>query len=220
VALQIPSQYLPAIGKIAKLSNGPTEELIAGLSSAKISREPLVMAERIAASTPGIPLQDLSDILDGLYALYHVREFSEVSSTHFLNDLIEALSKSQVFGLEKPATSELREKFRRLLNVDKLNALSKAIRLQRDGERLFCEAKILSDMRPVFGEDTATRPLSAVITHTLKISYHEGSDHKEFFVVLDEEDLSALQTVISRAQVKSGTLTELLEGSGVPRLGI
>jgi hypothetical protein len=72
----------------------------------------------------------------------------------------------------------------------------------------------------VFGEDVSQGPSSAVITHTLKISYHQDADHKEILIVLDEQDLIALMEVIDRAFKKAGALTALLTKSGLPRLGI
>ena len=66
-------------------------------------------------------------------------------------------------------------------------------------------------MRPVFSNDIAAPPRSAVITHTLKFSYHEGVVHNDFFVILDGEDLEALRVVIERAQEKSATLRSMMK---------
>jgi len=85
---------------------------------------------------------------------------------------------------------------------------------------LYCDAKILSDIRPVFGDDLSEGPISAVITHTLKLAYHEGGEHKEFFIVMDQQDLITLFEVIDRAHEKEQALTGLLQKSGIPRLGI
>jgi hypothetical protein len=135
--------------------------------------------------------------------------------------LIDTLRRQPDFGLKESADlSHARERFKRLLNITTLNTLSKAIRLQRDGERLYCDAKILSDIRPVFGDDVSQGPISVVITHTLKLGYHEGDDHKEFFIVLDAQDLINLSEVIERAHEKAETLDALLEKTGLPRLGI
>jgi hypothetical protein len=98
--------------------------------------------------------------------------------------------------------------------------MSKAIRLQRDCERLYCGARIISDIRPVFGDSVEELPVSAVITHTLKLGYDEMREHKEFFIVLDEADLDALQDVLERAKVKGDTLTEVLNSAKIPRLEI
>jgi hypothetical protein len=106
----------------------------------------------------------------------------------------------------------------RLMSIEVLNTVSKAARLQRDGERLYCNAKILSDIRPVFSHDPTLRPLGAVLTHTLKIGFHEGGEHQEFHVVLDVDDLLALSEVIYRAQAKDKTLRKLLKESKLTSL--
>jgi hypothetical protein len=220
MALQIPKQHLPAIGKIIKLSDAETNELITALSSATITAEASAMSEKISGSVPSVSPEDLADIVETLYSLYHVREFSQVRPARFVRDLVETLLSNPDFGLHKSDAPIIGTRFKQLLNVKTLNTLSKAVRLQRDGERIYCEAKIISDIRPVFGDDVEDRPISAVITHTLKLGYDEMGEHKEFFVVLDEQDLNALKDVIERAEVKGDTLTKVLNTVGMPRLGI
>ena len=219
--LSIPREYIPAIGEILKLSDASIEELVNALSSVTICAEAKEMAEKITGLIPDIPSQNLTDIIDALYSLYHVREFSEVTPSRFLIDLIETLRRNPDLGLKKAEDiARARTRFKQLLNISTLNTLSKAIRLQRDGERLYCDAKILSDIRPVFSEEASEGPGSAVITHTLKLGYHEDDDHKQFFIVLDQQDLFQLWEVIDRALKKAEALTALLEKSGLPRLGI
>jgi hypothetical protein len=92
--------------------------------------------------------------------------------------------------------------------------------LQRDGERLYCDAKILSDIRPVFGDKPTVRPVGAVVTHTLRIGYHLGGDHREFHIILDVQDLEALKVAVDRAQAKDKTLRALLKDIKLPDLGI
>jgi hypothetical protein len=92
--------------------------------------------------------------------------------------------------------------------------------LQRDGERLYCEAKIISDIRPVFGAKPTARPIGAVVTHMLKCAYHEVGEHREFHVVLDGIDLELLADVVHRALLKDRTLRSLLEEMRLPDLGI
>ena len=221
MALQIPEENLPAIGKILKLSDAATEELIDALASTTISAEAPAMSEKIAGLVSSIPREDLADIVETLYSLYHVREFSEVRPARFVRDLVEALLQNPDFGLKKTEDAAIvGKRFHRLLNVKTLNVLSKAIRLQRNVERIYCDAKILSDIRPVFGDDLSEGSINAVITHTLKLAYHEGADYRDFFIVLDQQDLIDLGEVIDRAQEKEEVITGLLEKLGLPRLGI
>ncbi len=221
--LQIPSPYASPIAKIVKLSNEAVEELIRALAAAPVSRDAKDATANIAQAVPSISVEDLGGIVDALYALYRVMEFSDSQMPVFVSDLVEGIrriSHPDLAGTRLDDLGGLRERFERLLSIGRLKALSKAFRLQREGERLYCEAKVLSDMRPVFEGDGSIRPDHAVITHTLKIEYHEGAEHREFFVVLDNEDLVALRGVIERATLKDATLRRLLKEANLQDLGL
>lgn len=208
--------------KLRTLSDASLDELIQALESTHVASDAGQMTECIHASVPSIDQADLKEILDALYSIYYAREMSHSKQSQFLNDLVHALRESQdpalkIDGSEVPA---IRERLRRLLTIRNLDVLSKAVSLQYGGERLYCNAKILSDIRPVFGEQVEESPEGAVITHTLKLGYHEGGEHKTFFVILDEEDLDSLAHVIERAQSKRDTLSSLLSKAGLAKLGI
>ena len=84
-------------------------------------------------------------------------------------------------------------------------------------ERLFCEARILSDCRPIFDRRPSDGPIALAIVHTLKISYHRGgADLEEFFVALDTEDLQTLKSVILRAEEKQAALRIFAEKAALP----
>jgi len=190
--------------------------LIAALGSTHLEAEATEMAALIAEYVPDIPTEDLKGIVDTVYALYAVREFSEVEYDRFLADLVADIVRHTDFKDSLSVTI----RFDKLLSIEKLSMLSKAIKLQRDGERLYCEAKILSDVRPVFGDGPIARPLASVVTYTMKIIYHEGGEHKEFFIVLDRADLVELHDVLGRAKLKDRELRDLLAETKLPVLGI
>jgi hypothetical protein len=221
--LKIPREDVPAIVSICELSEETTEQLVSALASSPIASESAKLATDIAPRVPSVPIEDLTRIVDVLYSLYHVREFSEVNPERFLDDVIDGIVESGLCSNspERPDQSaRIRSRFQALLNIATLNTLSKAVGLQRDGERLYCEAKIISDIRPIFTDDASSRPVAAVITHTLKLSYHEGGGHKIFYVVLDGPDLESFQAIIERALEKDGTLRNLLDEAKVPELGM
>jgi len=195
--------------------------LIDVLGAARIVSEPQEMVAQIAADIPEIPRGDLSVIVRTVYSLYYVHEFSDVSPTRFLGELVDAILEiSEIGSAANADKAAIRDRFKRLLNIKSLSMISKASRLQREGERLYCGAMILSDIRPVFGDDIASGPGSAVLTHTLKLSYHGDDGHRDFFVVLDSEDLKALGEVVDRAQAKDESLRKVLRGTSIPDLGI
>jgi len=177
------------------------------------------MAKYIAGNIQGVSPDDVREIVGTIYALYRVRAAAGVSEEQFLKDLMEDVTSRPNPPLSPELISIARRRFEILLNIETLAAISKAIRLQREGERLFCDATILSDMRPVFTEDPAARPSGFVVNHVLEIEYHENGEHKGFFVVLDAVDLATLKKTVDRASAKDKTLSVLLEEAQFPRLG-
>jgi hypothetical protein len=220
MALQVPNRYIPMLNLVRNLSQPAATELLHALESAQVIASPDDMASNIAESVPSIPREDLGKIVDLLYSLYHVRELSELNRNSFLKELVESVRENANPNISDEELPAIRQRFKDLLDLKTLASISKAIGLQRDEERVYCEAKIISDIRPVFGEDIKVKPVAATITHSLKISYHENGDHKEFYIVLDEVDLDQLEKMIKRAKTKADTLTQVLSDSQIPRLGI
>lgn len=217
--LNIPPEDRGAIATIKSLSPSSLDQFVAALRAAPPVSNPQEMAEHIAKQVPTIPAAKLFSVLDTLYSLYYMRDLSGVSPATFLDDLMDGISRNRELKPTAKDIPKLRSLLEKVLSVDSLNTVSKAARLQRDGERLYCTAKILSDIRPVFGSDATGRPAGAVLTHTLKLGYHEGKDHREFHVVLDSDDLEALADVVQRAQSKDKTLRNLLREAKLPNLG-
>jgi hypothetical protein len=84
---------------------------------------------------------------------------------------------------------------------------------------VFCSARILSDLRPVF-QEPPTAASASVIIHNLQIGFHDSGtgDHKEFYVALDAGDLDILKKIIVRAEQKTASLKAILAKANVPYL--
>src|SRR5713101_238873 len=204
---EIPKEDIAAIATIKAMSDGSVDALLTALKSVPPTVDTEKVATRIAEHVPSITAKLLEDVLDTLYGLCYVRELAGVERPTFLEDFMEGFQNVPELAGEKSEIPKLRKKFEKLLNNETFNLLSKAKRLQRDGERLYCDAKIISDMRPVFSEEPTIRPTGAVVTHTLKIVYHKGEGaHGECHIILDSIDLDALGSIITRAQAKDRTL--------------
>jgi hypothetical protein len=220
MAFEIPNEYIAEITTLKTLPDSSIEAFISTLNSTPFTADTDDMAARIAERVPSIPAKRWEAVLDALYSIYYIRELSGVPHPTFLQDFMEGVQNLPELAVPKQELSKLRAKFEKLLSIDRFNVFAKAKRLQRDGERLYCDAKILSDIRPVFGAKPTTRPTGAVITHTLKVAYHEGGEHKEFHIVLDAIDLDELVSVILRAYDKDKTLRKLLKDARLPVMGV
>ena len=218
MALQIPKEEVASIKEIKQLSKPTIEQIVAAMRGAPLASSPSEMAKYLAQQLPSLPGEQLSRMLGTIYTLYHIRELSGVSKAKFLEDLMSGIENIPGVEIAEEDLPRIQSLFERIMDIEVLNVVAKAYRLQRDGERLYCAAKILSDIRPVFREDPAAGPAGAVLAHTLKVGYHEGREHHEFHVVLDGKDLDALGEVVKRAQLKNKALRDFLKGTNLPNL--
>jgi len=58
--------------------------------------------------------------------------------------------------------------------------------------------RILTDARPIFGNNIEKPPEAIAIIHTLKIAYHRSGRLEEQFFAFDEHDLKELRSAVER----------------------
>lgn len=205
---------------VRNLSPHDSDQLLEALKSTKIAASSDEMASSIESKLPSIPKKELRNIVDLLYSLYHVREFSGLNRNSFIKELFETVQQYADPPIAEEDVTGIRQRFKDLLVIKNLDTISKAISLQREEQRVYCDAKIISDIRPVFGDDIKGKPEAATITHSLRITYHEDGNHKDFYVSLDQMDLDELERIVKRAKNKANALTKALIEARIPRLGI
>jgi hypothetical protein len=82
-------------------------------------------------------------------------------------------------------------------------------------ENTWQSARILTDLRPVFGPTPTDPPVAVVLIHNLRIAYRKGGRLQEFFVAMDSNDLKALQGAVERAVKKESSLQSLTKRTGI-----
>jgi len=100
----------------------------------------------------------------------------------------------------------------KLLAVDTVRIRSKAAYLRTDHARAFKSARVLTDLRPIFGLNESTTIEGAVVMHTLKLEYYQDDFARDFFVTLDDVDLETLRLAVVRAQNKAKALRASVSG--------
>jgi hypothetical protein len=216
--LTIPEKYYSAVAKIRRLSEVDVEVLSSALQQASSTTDPRQLAAQIASKVTGINDQDLREIVRTLSALCQVRASAEVTVTQFAADLREAMRDSGNKELAVPDEEApgFERRISKLIQADALNVAAKAADLRVEYPKLFCDARILTDLRPVFGADPAARPIGFVFAHTLKLDFHVADGgHEEFYVALDSGDIAKLKDVLRRAEIKSESLRALLKEAGI-----
>jgi len=106
-----------------------------------------------------------------------------------------------------------------VLNCERsIRATAKALDVSGQSERVVARSRVISDIRPVFGDATDNspgQPLQAVMLHTLRLECRGEFQHHHF--VLSSKDLQQLRDTVERALLKEKVLTNALqEGLRLP----
>lgn len=211
--LTVPLAFRPTLAKLSSLPDEAIQELLAAIASATPISNPKTMASRIGLFVPSIPSEDLYQIFRVLFSLSAVRVINKVSMPGFLEDVCESLQTRKGGN-----TAALKSRLEQLLQAETLILATKASAIQREHANVLVNARILTDLRPVF-LDGPESLRGAVVVHTLKLTcVQASSDAREFFFALDDDDLAILQKTIIRAEAKSRTLRAFTEKAGLPTI--
>jgi hypothetical protein len=218
---RIPKVYRAGFAKIRKLLPSEVDAITASLEKASATGAARVkdLISVVASDVKTLKREDVEDVVKALYSLYVFRADAELPLPTFISDLTGAMLASGEESLAVPeqGKAEFENKMTKLLSLDKVAVASKIEHLKFEYPNTFHDARILSDIRPIFAKPDE-RPVGAAITHTLKIVYHVDDGHKEFYVTLDAEDLQKMKKILERAEAKVSSLRSLLKTADLPEL--
>jgi hypothetical protein len=160
-------------------------------------------------------------ILREIFTMDMTRDGNEEIS-EFVDSIVQAAAevKSKEFPYEEKDGKILKDRLLRIFDGRKgLDITMKAMGVVLDHHHVFFHAKILTDIRPVFNTKGDSID-AAVIVHNLRIHYEEDSEHKDFYVALDTNDIQLLRELLDRAEAKAKCLQGLVKTSGVSYLDI
>jgi len=210
------------MAKLLSLSGETIQKMITALRKLDPTLDISDLATRIATEISLVP-DETEDIFHMLLTLYVVRSTQGYSLVEFVDALcsaIESLDQPEFKPIDTD-WSRFKKDLADILSLDQSLGLSaKAVEVQQEYQHIFCNARILTDLRPVFKDEVADVPLAAVIVHLLRISYHKGELSEQLYVAMDRKDLEDLQKLIQRALTKQGSLRALADKSGLRCLDI
>ncbi len=190
------------------------DKLEATLSAQPVpSSSASAIAKSIANSVP-ISIERLTPIIDAIVAMYLVRAQAERRLDRFIKDIVAAYPGLSEIDAKPADVKRLQQRLERILGIGSLTAVVKAFNLRSEYPDLYCTARVLTDLRPIWPQtEPETPPQAAVITHVLKLEYHHGTmlDHRELYVGMSGDDLGDLIKVLQRAQRKHKSLTEVMK---------
>jgi len=215
--LRIPKRYHEGIAKFLSLPEEHYQRLISNLQNTPFSfniKEGLIKA---ISSIEEISSGDATKIADALMTLYIDRVTADKSTADFINDLSQGIaeSRSEEFAPIDEIRSRVVPRLTQLYESESVMLAARASGVLFEYDHIFYKARILTDIRPVFGE-SAKDAKAVMIIHNLRIHYHQGEDHKDFYVALDAKDVQKLIDTLERSKTKAETLKSVLGAANIP----
>jgi hypothetical protein len=215
--INIPESELPRIEWLAELTDDDFEKLIKVLGETQPKVKLGQFSKEVSKRLEFIPSDKLSEFLTTIFAIHRLKERYRTSTKEFATSLGES-ARSQLAEKNTLVDAvKLSSRFDLLFNLVSVGVTAKALDVLREHERVFCDARILTDMRPVFLDDGNSSP-AAMIVHQLQLSFHKGEDHTEMYFALDAGDLENLIVVIERAKRKPKVLEKVIADAKLTHL--
>lgn len=215
--LRIPAAFRPGFEYLAGLDEAVFDAFKQRLEDAKPALLPGRLAEQVALGG-GFDRKAVEDAIVAALSLLPLAENVQGSLSELIENVAQSteltLKDSSRLGRERLAT-----RLRTLLAVPTVTVSAKALSVVTAHEHPFHRARILSDIRPIFGADASEVPPAAAVIHTLDVGFHRRDGSVESFqVAMDLVDLGRLKAAVTRAEKKDAQLREMCRRAGVSLL--
>lgn len=217
MAFRVPAQQIVHIKKLLELPDDKVAEFLDALAKADPQFNVYDLAAQIS-NRSGLSRDLAEGFVRVLAGLYLARD-REQPLDKFVDEALIAIKAAQVFSPESiDAQSEkLKKFFIAALSLERtLGTSVKAGPVLTAHERIFSEARIITDVRPIFHLNVSEKPDAVMIVHMLKITQRD--DHGKYndqYFALDSRDILAMNKLFKRAIEKEETLKRIMKDSGM-----
>lgn len=171
------------------------------------------LAEAVAEKT-GIAEEEAFDIVGSLIAFQNLRNQLNLDVDGFIEWLSEPLvdfAHEEGKEVEAEAWQKELTRIKEVFDEDSaFGVMSKAIELVYAHQNALIDARLLTDLRPVYDKQ-AKKMLRMVVTHQLVLKYSEENSEKKIYLAVDASDLEKLEKECKRARDKANVVSESMK---------
>lgn len=210
--LRIPEAQIPHFKKILDLTDEQATELYSALEDTPPSSDFRGFVDSVASRTNTLNKFEMIGFVGTLYSIYRYRDSIESASWDVPRELAVAYAEAE--SISEEDERKLVDRLTRLLGFyNSLGLSAKASDVLVQNNNSFTDARVITDIRPIFSSNDPSVAKGAVVVHMLKIEFLEGDESREFFVALNTKDVETLKTTLERAEVKEKALNALLQNT-------
>lgn len=212
-SIRIPKPFVEPFAAVRALDEAQAEAFAAAL----VHASPTMNVETLASDLP-------DDLFTEVEAADVVRAFVSLTAIRRINDwtveeTVERVAASDDLDVPEVDQGTFADRLAVALRSRSIALLGKATDMGTDHDKAFAGARVLTDIRPIFGDEISEGPQGVVLTHTLKVEYfHDEGQLGNVYVTLDEQDIGVLRSVLDRAERKAESMRQVLSEMNVSYL--
>jgi len=223
MSLTIPHGHIALLKRWLELPSTETDKFSAALEKTEAQFNAVELAKSILPHCD-LPPDLVFGIVEVLISVYRTGEPEKPFET-FLDRLVRpALAQSNTFseGKEQEEWQRLRIFLLHALSLEGiLGTTAKAGIVLTEHERIFENARVMTDFRPIFHVDVSEKPNAGLIIHMLKITCRDKYSRKfDAYYALDSLDVEKLKAILDRAIEKGKTLQKAMGDAGLRILDV
>jgi hypothetical protein len=212
--LHIPESSRDALILLNEMSDASASALDDAIAAAAPSVSIRALAQEISSKTQ-LDNSQATKIVEALYGLFSISPEVNNQSEKVVSDVIRAMKVATPDAMK--SWDPLQRRLAHLLSsTTGFGLTAKGMDVATESENVYFDARILTDLRPIFLADPPERPVANVVIHNLKIEFMRNRETKEIYFALNPEEVKSLQEVLTRALAKERVLRAISEASGIP----
>lgn len=213
----LPGAYREAFQALASADQAVVEQVVA-----RLGQQPLPVDRSDLLALLALLVGDQAGgLLDALLTLLALQRYLPHLPLADPVPLAERASHMPGLDLADNIRAQLEQRVDALLRARTLLVVDRAQDLLREVPYSFVDARIITDVRPLFIDPPSEPPAGAIITQTLRLEYrseHTSQDVSTLFIALDDKNLLTIREALDRAADKMTSLRTFLGTSALPHV--
>lgn len=211
--LSVPASHRQALAALPGFHESSFQALLEVVQQSWEANDRSSLLERLQNSAPELDHAAADMLVAALLSAHITMDRYRWSPEEATSRIVEGIQES--LSLQDAETRSLAARLSELLQRSNLLRIAKPMSMLMANERNYHEARIVTDLRPVF-DDVRKEPLSYVVVHNLQLEYHDSEGVKTAYFALDSSDLENLNRVIERERDKLDSIRSTIRRYAVP----
>ena len=207
-SLSVPEDLVPAFAQLHGLSDSEYSAVHDVLSTAEPNQDFVAIASEKSELKESV----VRALVRAISSLVGISTIFELTT----DEAADQVASSPDLKVPEEEQQQLSARIKSLASCRCIRLREKIATLGREHQRVFLDARIMTDVRPIFGDEVESELEGVLVSHTLKLEYlDEEKNVGAFHIVLDNQDIGTVEKCIARAKDKNERVASILDNVGL-----